>query len=62
MRVMELDEPLDKETIKARYRVLVKRYHPDANKNDKAAEEKFKQVSDAYRTLMKSLETEEAAA
>lgn len=37
--------------IKAAYRRLAMQYHPDRNPNDKAAEEKFKEVSEAYATL-----------
>ncbi len=33
------------------YRKLAKRYHPDANKGDAAAEERFKEVSAAYDVL-----------
>jgi molecular chaperone DnaJ len=38
--------------IKAAYRNLAKKYHPDRNPNDKLSEEKFKQVSEAYNTLI----------
>jgi DnaJ-class molecular chaperone len=41
--------------VKARYKELVKRHHPDANGGDKSAEERFKTVSEAYRTLMSTL-------
>ena len=37
--------------IKKAYRKLAQKYHPDANPNDKAAEEKFKEVSHAYDVL-----------
>ncbi len=37
--------------IKNAYRRLAKRYHPDANPDDKAAEERFKEVSAAYEVL-----------
>lgn len=37
--------------IKKAYRALAKQYHPDVNKGDKAAEEKFKEISEAYETL-----------
>ena len=37
--------------IKKAYRKLARKYHPDANKGDAAAEEKFKEISEAYDVL-----------
>ena len=37
--------------IKGAYRELAKRYHPDRNPDDPAAEEKFKEASEAYSVL-----------
>jgi curved DNA-binding protein len=37
--------------IKKAYRKLARQYHPDVNPNDKAAEEKFKEISEAYEVL-----------
>jgi molecular chaperone DnaJ len=37
--------------IKKSYRKLARKYHPDVNPNDKAAEEKFKEVQEAYDIL-----------
>jgi molecular chaperone DnaJ len=37
--------------IRKAYRNLAKKYHPDRNPNDKTAEEKFKQVQEAYDVL-----------
>ena len=34
--------------IKSAYRKLARKYHPDLNKDDKAAAEKFKEISNAY--------------
>lgn len=39
------------EEIKKAYRKLAKKYHPDVNKGDKASEERFKEISEAYETL-----------
>lgn len=40
----------EKDLTKA-YRKLARKYHPDANPNDSSAEEKFKEVSEAYDVL-----------
>ena len=37
--------------IKKAYRKLARQYHPDANKGDAKAEEKFKEISEAYDVL-----------
>ena len=39
------------EEIKKAYRKLALKHHPDRNKDDKAAEEKFKEASEAYHVL-----------
>ena len=52
MSILDLTPPLSIDAIRARYRELVKRHHPDANGGDKTAEEKFKEISEAYRVLM----------
>ncbi len=40
--------------IKKAYRKLALKYHPDTNKGDKEAEEKFKEISEAYAVLSDS--------
>src|SRR3989304_1906980 len=40
------------EEIKRAYRRLALRYHPDRNRGDKRAEERFKEISEAYAVLM----------
>ncbi len=37
--------------IKAAYRKLARKYHPDANKGEASAEERFKEISEAYSVL-----------
>src|SRR3972149_11263353 len=40
--------------IKNTYRKLAREYHPDAKPGDKAAEERFKEISEAYEVLSDS--------
>jgi hypothetical protein len=51
LAILELIPPVTMDEIRARYRSLVKRLHPDANGGDKAAEERLKVVNQAYSTL-----------
>lgn len=51
LAIMEMEYPYTMEQLKARYRVLVKKHHPDTNKGDKESEEKFKKITAAYRYL-----------
>ena len=55
MVFLDLHPPLTMDAVKARYKELVKRHHPDANGGDKASEEKFKQINQAYETIMGTL-------
>ncbi len=41
----------DKETIASAYKKLAKKYHPDLNPGNKQAEEKFKEINEAYTVL-----------
>ena len=49
--ILGVDEKAAVDEIKKKYRVLAKKYHPDRNKGDKQAEEKFKEISAAYDVL-----------
>jgi molecular chaperone DnaJ len=45
--------------VKKTYRKLARKYHPDANNGDAKAEEKFKEVSEAYDVLSDSTKRKE---
>jgi len=49
--VLGVDKNADDAAIKKAYRVLAKKYHPDANPGDTEAEKKFKEASEAYAVL-----------
>lgn len=49
--MLNLEERASLQEIKARYKELVKRFHPDANGGDRGAEERLKQVIKAYGVL-----------
>lgn len=51
LALLDLDYPVDFETIKARYKALVKRHHPDANGGSREAEERLKLINRAYSVL-----------
>jgi curved DNA-binding protein CbpA len=54
---LELTPPVTFIAIKAQYRLLVKKYHPDLHGGDRDIEEKFKNVSQAFATLRKIYES-----
>ena len=49
--VLGVNKSANKDEIKKSYRKLALKYHPDKNKGDKSAEEKFKEASEAYHVL-----------
>jgi hypothetical protein len=51
LATMDLEETADAQTIRARYKELVKRLHPDANGGDRSREEKLREIIHAYKHL-----------
>jgi DnaJ domain len=49
--VLGLDETVDGPAIKAQYKALVKRFHPDANGGDRSFEERLRDIIKAHDTL-----------
>ena len=54
--VLGINKSASPEQIKSAYRKLAVKYHPDKNKGDKDAEEKFKEINEAYENLIKKPE------
>ncbi len=50
-KTLEVTKGASADDIKKSYRKLARKYHPDANKGDAKAEEKFKEISEAYTVL-----------
>ena len=52
--VLGVSKSASEDEIKKAYRQLAKKYHPDLNPGDKAAEAKFKEANEAYEVLSDS--------
>ena len=52
--VLGINRSADEKEIKRAYRKLAKKYHPDTNPGDKQAEQKFKEITEAYNVLSDS--------
>ena len=59
--VLGLGWPVTLETVKAKYKELAKRHHPDANNGDKDAEERLKTINLAYAALRGKLASSPAS-
>lgn len=58
MQALGLDWPVSLEALKARYKELAKRHHPDANGGDRASEERLKTINLAYAAIRQHLTAE----
>ena len=50
-KVLGVDKKATPDEIKKAFRKLAVKYHPDRNPNDKSAEDKFKEINEAYAVL-----------
>ncbi len=58
VRTLGLDWPVSMEVLKARYKELAKRHHPDANGGDRESEERLKLINLAYAAVRHYLTSE----
>lgn len=50
-KILGVSKNASKDEIKKAYRKLARKYHPDVNPDDKASEDKFKEINEAYEVL-----------
>ena len=55
VKKLQIQLPITLEKLKHSYKKLVKKYHPDINKDDNNAEKIFKEVNSAYKVLLKKI-------
>jgi curved DNA-binding protein len=53
-KILGVNKNASQDEIKKAFRRLARKYHPDANPNDSKAEEKFKEIGEAYEVLKDS--------
>ena len=58
--VLGVSKEASTDEIKKAYRKLAMKYHPDRNKGDAGAEEKFKEIAVAYEALISCFRTRPA--
>ncbi len=52
-KALEVSKEASQDEIRRSYRRLARKYHPDANPGDRQAEERFKEIQQAYEVLSK---------
>jgi molecular chaperone DnaJ len=50
-QLLKVDRKVSQSEIKKSYRQLARKYHPDVNPGDRSAEERFKEIQEAYKVL-----------
>ena len=50
-KTLDVDKNASEDDIKKAFRKLAKKYHPDLNQDDNEAQEKFKEINEAYEVL-----------
>ena len=58
-KTLGVDKKASPDEIKKAFRKLAVKYHPDRNPNDKTAEDKFKEINEAYAVLSDAKKKEE---
>ena len=58
-KILGVKRNAEEKEIKKAYRKLARQHHPDVNPNDKTAEERFKEITEAYGVLMDPLKRKE---
>src|SRR5215216_8134969 len=53
-KILGVERNASEDDIRKAYRKLAMQYHPDRNPNDKQAEERFKEINEAYQVLSDS--------
>ena len=53
LQLFDLKLPVNLEELKKKYKKLVKIFHPDVNDNNKEAENKFKEINESYKLILK---------
>lgn len=56
---LNLEPPVTVAALKKHYKTLAKRYHPDTNSGDRAAEETFKHITHAYGIVLRHCQKHE---
>ncbi|CAN5538884.1 J domain-containing protein [soil metagenome] len=50
-QILDVERDADEKTLRAAFRKLARKYHPDVNPGDKTAEDQFKELNEAYEVL-----------